>query len=72
MVAMLEPANSLVQLWRVLMGTDPAEHERPSIILFLRKQWATLLPLLKNKWTLQIFFGLLKFLFWIAKKFDWL
>lgn len=54
------------------MGKDPAEHERPSIVLLLRKQWAILLPLLKNKWTLQIFFGLLKFLFWIAKKFDWL
>ena len=54
------------------MGQDPAEHGRPSIVLFLKKKGVALLPLLKNKWTLRIFFGLLKLLFWVAKKFDWL
>ncbi|MGV3683759.1 MAG: hypothetical protein ACO1PM_29110 [Acidovorax sp.] len=54
------------------MGKDPAEHGRPSIVLFLKHLWAKWLPVLKNKWTLQIAFWLLKILYWIAKKFDWL
>jgi hypothetical protein len=53
------------------MGEDPAEHGRPSRVLFLKLQWARFLPLLKNKWTWRISAGLLKLLFWVAKKFDW-
>lgn len=53
------------------MGKDPAEHGRPSIVLFLKRIWARTLPLLKNKWTLRIAVGLLRFFIWIARKFDW-
>lgn len=53
------------------MGKDPDEHGRPSTVLFLKRVWARCLPVLKNKWTLRIAFGLLKALYWVAKKFDW-
>lgn len=53
------------------MGEDPAEHGRPSIVLFLKRIWASALPLLKNKWTLRIAFGLFRLLMWVARKFDW-
>ena len=53
------------------MGKDPAEHGRPSIVLFLKRIWAKLLPLLKNQWTLRIAFELFRLLICAAKKFDW-
>jgi hypothetical protein len=54
------------------MGEDPVEHGRPSIVLFLKRQWARFLPMLRNKWTLRIIFGLFKLLLWVARRFDWL
>lgn len=50
---------------------DPAKHGRPSIVLFLKRIWAKVLCLLKNKWTLRIAFGIFRLLVWMAKKFDW-
>jgi len=53
------------------MGKNPAEHGRPLIVLSLKRIWAKLLPILKNKWTPRIAFGLFRLIIWIAKKFDW-
>jgi hypothetical protein len=53
------------------MGKGPAKHGRPSIASVLKRLWAGLLSLLRNKWTLQIIFGLFRLLVWVAKKFDW-
>ena len=53
------------------MGKDPAEHGRPSIVLFLKWMWAKFLSLLKNQWTPRIAFELFRLLIWAAKKFDW-
>lgn len=54
------------------MGEDPAEHGRPLTAKFLKRMWAQLVLLLKNKWTLRLAIGFLRGLYWLAKKFDWL
>jgi hypothetical protein len=72
MVALLDLAEFPAEATKeVYMGKDPAAHGRPSIVLFLKRIWAKVLPLLKNQWTLRIAFGFFRILIWMAKKFDW-